>query len=248
MQATDAPLESGPPPRPTLGQVLLGVFIVWQLFYMAGYNLLLFRSHTKPPLDQSQASFLLRKADAAEKFALDALVDWGELTGQTQGWWMFAMTLPESTFPLVELRGPNGIQTSPSAFDPGDSAEYFRSFGGSDRLFHYEMNLTGYNPWREKKLDREETRKRARPAHAYLRWRLKQFQHEHPGTPVPDEIILYRRDYPIPPQTARGTSRPRPIDRPLFRWRPGNETPEDYLPVEAYDPSVQRFVPLRDGP
>jgi hypothetical protein len=78
------------------------------------------------------------------------------------------------------------------------------------------------------------------PAMAYLKWRLKGWQREHPDRPAPKQILLLERFYRIhPPDEPRGWDGPYLI--PLARWQPNRRPPaEDYV-LEAYDFTNQRF-------
>jgi hypothetical protein len=184
---------------------------------------------------------------------------WAALTGQVQAWWLFAPDFPrQASFPLVELRWAKDSSVSPvrlsSPQEPGDSGEYFRPPGSMDRYFHYEVRLglimLGWNEksvadhpdeWRAAITDR--VRRQWKSIRAYLRWRLAEYQREHPGVPSPQELILNIRLYPTPGPGASRGSRLEPVEVPLARWRPGVQNP-GFLPIEACDPVSRQFVVL----
>jgi hypothetical protein len=83
---------------------------------------------------------------------------------------------------------------------------------------------------------------------AYLRWRLDHLRERWPDLPTPTQARLLIRIYHIPPpgQPAPAGFWSGPDHRPLARWLPGAPEPADYLPVEAYNPVVDRFERLRE--
>jgi hypothetical protein len=98
--------------RPTSAQVLLGLFISWQLLFLPAANYLAFLPHGQADEGElSDSRSAPRQADAsgavqnAIDFAAGITDAWSHLTGQAQAWWLFAPEVPRSaTFPIVELR------------------------------------------------------------------------------------------------------------------------------------------------
>src|SRR5688572_2453733 len=107
--------EPAAPPSPTRRALAaaVGLFAAWQLVYIPAANLINFvPRRVGPPLEpiadgyQQRSTFtaiepLQRTAD----YTGDVLDFWSELTGQEQGWSMFAPGMPPySVFPTVEFR------------------------------------------------------------------------------------------------------------------------------------------------
>lgn len=246
-------MKDGSPRWP---QVLLGVFIVWQLFFIFALN------YTQLMLGPADGP-LLDKPDGAPPDAVDRAADlvrnvtqrWANLTGQYQSWWLFAVTPHDSTFPHVELRWqePGRAPVHLDALqEPVDTASYFRLPGGSDRLFHYEMNVEiTYRPYDEQFMKTpqrylQRAQERWPAVLAYLKWRLGQWQAEHPEAPPPSEVVLFSRSYTTPPPGA-AWERTAPVNRDVFRWRPGAVPAAGFAPLEVYDPRRKGFVPLALG-
>jgi len=225
-----------PAERTGLASYLLGLFIAWQLVFLAADNYLELLSRLFPMRELGEQ---LRTG----------LKSWERLTGQTQYWSLFAPRVEESSrFAAVAVVSDGERHELLSPFE-APSLQFLRFPGGSDRLFNYEQNTTLrlYLPWDEATVAQEpETyrqarhdalRKHGRPALAYLRWRWAEYRREHPELPPPRELILQLRVYPIP---APGTpwQWQEPLVRPLARWRPDSDKA---LPLEAYDPAKRRF-------
>lgn len=255
-------MDAPAPHRPRLSQVLLGVFILWQLFFVLALNYTqIMLGPADQPLvrlpDEGPPGLVERAADLVRRVTQH----WAQLTGQYQSWWLFAFAPHDSNFPLVELRWDD-LARAPvrlHAFqEPTDPAAYFRAPNGGDRLFHYEMNVEiTYKPWSRDPdkpvtdfdLGRwlERARHRWPAVCAYLRWRLELWQQENPGTPPPTEIRLYSRSYPTPPPGTTPWQRAAPKDRPIFRWRPGVPPAPGCAPLDVFDPRKNDFVPLTLG-
>jgi hypothetical protein len=185
---------------------------------------------------------------------------WSELSGQDQGWRLFAPGLPPHTlFPAVELRYADGeVVEIRSRFEPADFANPApRPPLVYNRFFNFEAQFA--NPgWFccGEALERypeiwadglpESVRAADRHLRAWLRWHLTQYQAAHPGRGQPAEVVLKYRYVPTPlPGEPRAWTKP-VIERPYARWKP-NETPEPgYLAVEGYDPVNNRYVRLRE--
>src|SRR5262249_27578516 len=158
---TDTPLAR----RYAAAQIVLGLFIVGQLIFLASSNILGLFPHGEPSDGELSDS---RNCSGSEKFGglIQSAIDvagnvadrWGFLTGQVQAWWLFAPDFPkQATFPAVELiwvdqnRAADAARTGePSAhspvlllsmLEPGNPHRYFKAPGSSDRLFHYEARL-----------------------------------------------------------------------------------------------------------
>jgi hypothetical protein len=76
----------------------------------------------------------------------------------------------------------------------------------------------------------------------YLKWRLAAYQSRHPDRPAPKQVILIERVFPIqPPSDTPGDRWLGPRTLPIVRWQPGVEPPQDYRPIERYNPVTERF-------
>lgn len=229
-------MSTTPAERPGLASYLLGLFIAWQLLFLAADNYLDLLWRIRPP-------------DELGEQLRSGLKSWERLTGQTQYWSLFAPHVEVSSrFAAVAVVSDGERHELLSQFET-PSRQFLRLPGGSDRLFNYEQNtmVRLYLPWDEATVAQEPDtyrqerhdalRKHGRPALAYLRWRWAEFRREHPELPPPTELILQLRVYPIP---APGTpwQWQEPLVRPLARWRPDSN---NAMPLEAYDPVKRRF-------
>jgi hypothetical protein len=268
---------------PSTLQVLLGLFIVWQIIYLVAGNLLNMAQETRSSLaDPDNEPKLVQKAaevvqwlapgwikkeghvyDADE--ALSGLTKrWGQITGQVQGWSLFAPSVSEhNTFVAVELRW-DGESYPPELLlsdnEPRDPNCFFRL--GDFRLRKYESHLdvlltlhddeateaAAAERWRlriEEKLDTD-----GKDLLAYLRWRWRKFRQAHPDRPTPSQVILYVRRYSIPPPEQVpwhwDTNNYQMFDRqPMARWQPGADWEPDYQALEMYNHETGRFEKRR---
>jgi hypothetical protein len=250
----------------------LGLFVTWQLGFLLASNLVAFFPHGEPEqgeLSDSRSGPAQAGGSGPAQCALEVvggLTDrWAHLTGQMQAWWLFAPSVPsQATFPVVELRwddpdGPvqNSIVAHPpvrlqTVLEPSDTHAYFRPPGSFDRLFHYEIRLglifTAWDeslrqrfPWSS--LVEERVRRQWRSMRAYLRWRVHQFEREHPDLPSPRQAVLLVHIYRTPRPSDDPRSRPAVVEKALARWRPGTET-VGRLPVEMCDPVTDSYLSL----
>lgn len=247
--------------QPSLRARLLGALVVWQLLFIPLANVLEFFPHRELSRDEvtdfrEQPREFLVPRPIVDPLA--AVTDrWAQLTGQYQMWWLFAPNFPpQATFPTVELHWPDrpSVQLR-SIFEPDDPHAYCRWPGSNDRLFHYEVHLgLGLVYWNEaearpeadawRELYRFVVARQWKSMRAYMRWRLQQYEAEHPGEPMPSEVVLSMRIYPtaLPGQPVL---QPHDIvEQPLARWQPRAEVAPDRLPLEAYDPFAHQFVTL----
>jgi hypothetical protein len=288
--------------RPTFAQVLLGLFVTWQLIFLLAANLLSFFPYGEPQegeLSDSRRRPAMADSNGPVQDAINGVTAitrrWEYWTGQVQVWSLFAPTFPtQASFPVVELRwqdedrlgsalahslsplATGGIlegpalwaaaqqdQTLPpvrlrSVFEPEDRHEYFRPPGSFDRFFHYEMRLgLILLPWGEipvencpdewRRAIEDRVRRQRRSLRAYLQWRVRQFQQEHPELPPPKQAVLSMRLYrtPLPGHPWVWQT---PLEQPLARWRCGTAGADDGLPIEMCDPVSGKFVGVRRKP
>jgi hypothetical protein len=254
--------NAAPRPKPTVGQVLLGLFVLWQLAFLAVANVVEFVPHRPPGRDELidfPEPLAGSERPPGVAHALATVTDrWAELTGQYQVWWLFAPGFPpQAAFPAVELRWAGRTEPvrllSPS--EPADPHAYFRPPGSADRAFHYEVRLglvllhwdeatagDDADFWRA--FHRERVSRQWKSIRAYLRLRLREWQASHPDAPPPDEAVLLLRLYRTPAPDAHPWSPAGPVERPLARWRPAEDGPPDELLVEVYEPFARRFERL----
>jgi hypothetical protein len=167
-------MNANPPRRPSIAQVLLGLFVVWQLLFLFAANLVAFVPHGEPEEGELSDTRVIPAPKNAgpvqESINLVGAIthDWEQLTGQVQVWSLFAPEVPDQApFAMVELRwddprGPADHLTVPtpyapvrlrSYFEPEDLRNYFRIPSSFDRLFHYEVRLgLIYVKWNEQSL------------------------------------------------------------------------------------------------
>lgn len=256
------------PPRPTLVQRAVGLFVVWQLWFLAASNLLPLFPHGYRERDEMTDDITLPGTTTDVRFVqagIDVTANvarrYGEATGQMQGWALFAPGVArQAAFLVVELRWrgeDGGIDRTvrlDSSFEPSDPTNYIHWPSSDCRLFNYEFRLT--NPlwfWSEEnfRADPEDWRdwltyrvaRQWKSMRAYMNWRMRRYLAEHPDESMPTETVLLVRLHPIPPPTADIATAPPRYERPLALWKLqyndlGN------LPVEVFDPVADRFVTL----
>jgi hypothetical protein len=257
------------PPGRQASAVALGVFIVWQLVFLVVANVLDFFPHRVHRLDEL-TNFRVLPAGSRCPWplvhAVASVTDrWAHLTGQYQMWWLFAPDFPaQATFPVVELRWDDPLLASapvrlPSAACPADRSAYFHAPTSADRLLQYEANLClGYAFWNENSLAEDPVgsrqfqfdlvRSQWKSMRAYMRWRTAQFLGQRPDLPPPDEVCLLIRIAPTPAWNATANRHAPTIDCPFARWRCAENGSAEVLPVEVFDPLIERYVPLPRSP
>jgi hypothetical protein len=137
--------------------VLVGLFATWQLIYLPGANLIDFVPRRMgPPLEPSDDPYQVRGTftscqplQRGAEWAGDALDFWTEVSGQEQGWSLFAPGLPPySVFPTVEFRFADGTtDTLASPYEPADKAHPpLRPPLVNNRPFNFESQFN-YPVW-----------------------------------------------------------------------------------------------------
>jgi hypothetical protein len=267
-------MDSPPPPRLTNAQVFLGLFILWQLFFLAAANACKIVENVRPSLkgndsiDAVAPGWTNEKGHVhdAEEVVNGLTKRWAELTGQPQSWSLFSPNVAEHIpFVAVEFQweDSSGRSLHPPVLmlsdnEPTDPQHFFRI--GRARVRKYESYLDVVLKAKDQPLDEvadvwrerieERVRKEWDAIHVYLQWRRRTFQDRHPELPPPRQAILMVRLYRVPaPNTA-----PRPwmwetlLDlqpQPLARWQPEAVVPDGSRPVEIYNPVVRRFEYFR---
>ncbi len=238
----------------------VGVFATWQLLYLPAANIidLIPRRLHGPPLEpigdtyQKTGRFtsfepLQRSAEIA-----GAILDfWSEISGQEQGWSLFAPgPPPHSVFPAVELRFADGrCETLLSPFEPLDKRHPpVRVPLLYTHVFNIEAQLT-YPVWYaapELVAEHPEwfsdwpdfVRAWQKPIRAYLAWRLEHYRAAHPDSEWPTEVILKHRYVRSPRPDEPPQWADPPHERPFAKWRPAEDA------MEAFDVTTQCFVPV----
>jgi len=76
---------------------------------------------------------------------------------------------------------------------------------------------------------------------AYMKWRVKAWQAEHPEAPPPKQVILVERFFAIrSPQESRGWEGPYVV--PVSRWIPELDAQKGAPTLESFDFNEQRFT------
>jgi hypothetical protein len=235
------------------------LFVLWQLAFLVGRNFLVLfegiRVHLPADL-QSDADRLLpgwREGGTPATTVLDkarhVTLAWSEATAQPQDWALFAPEpCREVAFPALELRWqkPERSVWLLSTNEPVNRTAFLRI--GLFRLRRYESNLSPLLT-----SDSEDTKKRWRDqieqklrtdwdtVLAYMKWRWRHFEAEHPGCPLPQEIILHLRRYRIPPPGQTRWDWQVLATLPEARWRQDQKRPQQAVPVERWDPVRGKF-------
>ena len=283
-------------------RILLGLFILWQLFFLVSSNLLSLlprvrdSGQDKPKAEAIASEWLHEKghlADAERAFTRLA-TRWAEVSGQPQDWSLFAPNVtsiipfvavefswdeerddhsdkPDIERQLADLLITGEVQAPPSTAwrprprasvvvlssnEPADVRRFVRF--GKFRLRRYESNLdvslaspdketdAVVDSWRENIEDR--VREHGRLMEAYMQWQLRRWSQRHPDLPPPKQVILWVRIYRVPPPEKAPSpwAWQGPEWHPVARWQPGAQSEIGMLPVEMFNPVVDRFESVRE--
>ncbi len=246
-------------------QRCLGVFIIWQLFYMTIANsleTLEIVTHRMPETSERIGDAIQecrngeQGIDVPGVSSLIYVVDkYGQFTEQPQRWSLFAPNIrTQSTFLALELRFDdfeNSLWLL-SDNEPVDTKSFFRV--GGNRLRGIEQNLeinfafsldeteeVARERWREQ--IQEKLARDSEIMQAWIALRVKGFLEQNPQAPEPNEIVIHVRGYEIPsPDASIKEEAGKPYEMAIARWIPDHEYPEDVLPIEAFDPVTNQFV------
>ncbi len=255
-------------------QVLLGLFVVWQLGFLAVANLMPFVPHgtfQEGELSDARSNPQLPDMHGPAQDAINAISTvaevWARGTGQVQAWWLFAPTFPdESVFPAVELRwdepSTGAVKEKPtyapvrlgSIIEPENPRHYFHVPGSGDRLFHYEVRLgLIFWGWSEESLKEHpdlwqqaiETRVRHQAKSIRAYLRWRV-----------DRYLAEHRDLPPPkqailfvrlyktPPAGQQLAWKGPYELPLARWLPEQESTPGTLALQMCDPVTGSYKRL----
>lgn len=255
---TDQPAAA----RPGWRSILLGLFVLFQVIYLPLANLLLLvprdRPAPKAELDEWPQSEGLTNAPRWVRESINvagtAADRWSEFSGQEQMWSLFAEFGKQSIFPVVQCKYQENqaITLRPKNF-PHNFDRYFHWPNFLSRLNGYDFlmgvvywHLTDASlhnrpdDWRQAVLER--VRRQQRSLEAYFRFTLSLYRAKHPELPMPIEMILNIHMFPSPQPGS--TERPKAMVQPLARWFPDKEPAPGFLPVEVFDPVLERWVAL----
>jgi hypothetical protein len=226
-------------------RVALGLFILFQLVYLPAANIIklvpLRLPECKGELNddiQLRGKKFIEPVQVVADAVGAAFERWGELTGQRQGWSLFAPHFGhQASLPVVSWPG----KTIASSFMPDDPNSYFRPPRTFGRLFNYEYRLgllywtwseASYRDqpsrWRDAAIDR--VRRQTRSMLAFMRWRVDHDRILNPAAGLPSEITITAQMIPPP---APEFARPPQFGFRLARWQPNAVVPPGYLPVQA---------------
>jgi hypothetical protein len=246
-------------------QLLLGLFITWQLVFLFLANFLPFVPHGHEEFDELIDDVNLHGRATTIEPVQQAIEDvawvsdrWMEATGQLQGWSLFAPSFPpQAGFVAVRFGWSDGSQEVVKSRFERNPMRYCRPPGTHGRLFNYESRfiiLPAYWPearlgaswwpwemeWREAITHRVQMQWKS--MRAYLRWRRDQYLKGHPESPPPTEAVLMIDLYLTPGPREQPWAPKGPFVRALARWRPDVQPPAGRLPIEVcVDPGKETF-------
>lgn len=249
-------------PRTSL---LLGIFVLFQLIFLPLANFIQLVPREMPP-ERGELDIRLQREGTVTDVRLiqgainstgTAIDRWGEVSGQPQVWSLFAPGFPtQSIYPIVEGVFPAGFFDDRRAIQPRippDPDHYFRWPSWICRLNSYDYLMAAVmqnyteasfqehpEEWRTEIAER--VRRQQRSLEAYFRFSLTMLQEFYPGYPTPSSMILRVKIVPSPMPGTR--ERGQPLVVFVARWVPDRPATDGFLPIEAYDPVQQRFVPL----
>ena len=254
---------------PNFSQRLLGLFIGVQILFLLCGNFLPLLPHGVPDADEITDDttmpgrmFQNETLQQTLTIAGTATRRYGELTGQMQGWSLFApLVAPQATFLVTELHWNGDEQLPPrsveivSDFHPKNPQHYFHLPRTDCRLVNYEFRLSQslwyltdkslaeqpqfWQEWVNRRVSRQ-----WKSLRAYLNFQQQRYLTAHPDERPADELRLIVRTYPIPAPELHTESPLPAIDRPLVRWLPEASYSAGVLPLEAFDPVTRRYVEL----
>src|SRR5262249_27209440 len=126
-------------------------------------------------------------------------------------------------------------------FEPEDPHHFIAPNIFADRLYNFEAWLVEIfrAPHQEDLL-----RSYWQPMHAYMEWRLGQYNLQNPQADALDAVILLFRFYTTPPQDGEPRKWAGPAEKKFVRGRPGR-VPADHLPLELFDKKTRQFVGVK---
>lgn len=227
---------------------LLGAFILFQLAYLPMANVIklvpLDLPESKGELDDDIQLHGRAFAEPVQS-VLDAVgvacLRWGELSGQAQGWSLFAPAFGhQAALPIVTATridpttGQVKSETYRSRFEPADPARHFRWPESRCRLFNYEYRLALlYWVWSPEQFAEQPDAWRQAAMRRVQRQRRSMTEYMRRAAATADELVLSVR------QIAGGAVQ---RDIPLARWSKANPTQ-----IQAWDPIDRKWLNVPVG-
>jgi hypothetical protein len=258
----------------TPAEVVLGLFVVWQMLFMLGSNALgllkgvaVLRPAAAETRVLNRLTLGLARGEGPLSAMYDALEHWGHMTGQRQGWSLFSPNVAHtSRFPQLELRWESlqggealGHERAPIVLppegEPEDIARYFRTAGFRYRYWMRNLNVPlggdEGGPSEAIAVRWQHSIRRKVMAdldtyRAFMGWRWRKFSESHPGVPPPTQMILHMRLYEIPPPHKVPWRWTEAMVIPVARGRLDPGVAEDKMRLDVFDPVTRRFVALDD--
>ncbi|QVL32968.1 hypothetical protein KIH39_03360 [Telmatocola sphagniphila] len=256
-------------PCSKLASVALGIFFLFQIIFLIVGNVIQYlprqlSEHRAEPfqkLGRLSDSDLIQEPVEAVGWFCDR---WTELTGEWQGWSMFAPVFPHrGVFPVVVMHFEESSKypdvTLSEDFTPDNPEHYFQLTDSRHRRFNYETRMSApfalipedpKNPgqWDPRYVDRWNSEIETyvqllhRQYSSYLRWRISLFLKDHPDYPMPETVELKIHIIPTPdPNNPNTVETQQTI--PYLRWTPA-EVSDKYLPLEYWDLIEMKFKKL----
>jgi len=230
--------------RPELGQVLLGLFILWQTAYM---------------FVASWVHYVGEPPDPVRRGIRQGVIAYEDLTLQRESWGMFWEFPPRSTFPAVRLvwhattTAPARVEERWTPLEPADPYHYFAPNLFADRRHNFDGWLSlVYLPWDDATVAAEDPRWQSYREQRLRDWwpAIRAYMQHTLGGKIdpPDEVILLYHEYGTPPPGVETWAWTGPRDRPLARWQPGVAPPAGQLPLQLYNPHTRTFDAVPEQP
>jgi hypothetical protein len=260
--SNDPSENSTPRQRWRISQVCLGLFIVWQVVFIVGNSLLQMIRDAREIENEDAVNLLslltldLPKEKGPGYQALKGFHHWAEVTGQEQGWSLFAPGIEDQArFLHAVLYWTDGREpvTLPSLTEPADLKAFFR--WGYSRLRKYESYLGAYFYIREKETAEQANTRWQKfiqrrvwrqsdylPGYLVCRWRT--YKDEHPNCPTPAQIQMHVVTWQIPTPGSEPWFWQKPVTMPFARIRL-NADGSIQGGVQAYNPVSKQFDDLQ---
>ncbi len=249
--------DASPASSPSGKQILLGIFILWQMAFLVICNVVgaLRQTNDELPPEFGPAVETIAPGwpegeghvwEMQERIG-DISDFYRQLTGQPQNWGLFAPNVTRGgSFPAIKLRfDDKATESLLSHNEPEDYERYLRV--GDFRMRRLEETLTldlveeddvaaGSVDEQRRTSIRDYVRDYRANIRAFLRWKLKAWQQNNEHRDEPVAVELWLRSYRIRPP-GDGPSPWRSL--PPFcvaRWKPRDDV------VEAFDPVTGKFA------
>lgn len=243
--------------------ILWQVVFLWASFFVKVEQSLREDAASQWPFLSDRFPAVLKGEDAfhrsVTKVHTSGLKRYAQATAQVQSWALFAPSVAEEfSFAVVEIRWDDDHLESgsaetyafaplllPGVNEPEDINSFIRY--QHFRIRRYEMQIAPTPTRTDGVFDPKSERWRNRIVsavdddgdnmQAYLRWRWREYQQQHPALPPPTQIILHIRGYGIP--APPGPS-PWSFDSyglyPVARWLPWKADQTGTKALERYNP------------